>query len=152
MADLGDLSGAVQALDQAKDYDTFTWYGVQLRIADPIAEYALLALARYHTVDLHDPVALAALADFFDALIHPEDVEKFHRANITQRVSSEDMVGLANALIEHLTGRPTSPPPASRSRRPKAGRSSRAGSSSVAPHLQAAIEAADLQPVGQASG
>lgn len=104
MASLGSYGEAPAEVET----DTFTYFGVDLRINPEVGELAYVDFMEANgKLDWNDPSAMVAMKDFLRVVVHPEDFEQFWSLAKVNRQGIWDLAPMAMELIEASAGRPT---------------------------------------------
>lgn len=106
--------------------DTFEYFDNEIRVNPNLSELDVLDfMENAVSIDLEDPEAILVVKGFLRALIHPEDFTAFWQAAREHRQRVEDVQMVAKAIIEAVTGRPTTQPSGSSRGLPTTGPKSR---------------------------
>lgn len=90
----------------------FGYFGETIRVNPDASESVGTEFAiRAQSID-EDNLAAATVAtsDFLRSLIHPEDFDRFLRTSVKNRQQTTDLLATAGAILEALSGFPTSQP------------------------------------------
>lgn len=130
MADLGSFGIAPADKQQdAREPDTFTYFGQRVRLATDVDELELVDLMEsFRRIDAGDFGAIAAIKDAFRIVVHSEDFAAFWQAAKTNRQDIEALAQLWYKLLEAVTDRPTQRPGDSLTGPPGTAQSSPTGS------------------------
>jgi hypothetical protein len=136
LADLGELGKAKDAVAL-----TFRWFGRTIRVNPGAGELDLMDfLTEAEKVELpEDPndvtanaAAMQVTLDFLRRQIHPDDWSVWWDLAKTHRQTLQDLIEVASAIINKVTGFPTTPPSDSQPGPDGTPHNSRAVSSSAA--------------------
>ena len=151
MGTLGDFGVERAAVDE-----TFGWFGTEIRVHPDLSDVAVVDLfATVSSVNESTPAAdaMAAIGHIGRILVHEDDADTFWTLAKKNRQTMEDIVRLAMAILEALSGRPTElPSDSSDGQRTTTTRSEADSSSRTAlrllegrPDLQAAVVMAERE-------
>lgn len=83
------------------DDRTFEFRGDTFRVADRISAFAMIKFQRF--ADTADPRAMIALYQLLEAIVHPDDWQRFEDTAITTRANDEDLIDVISAGIDVIT-------------------------------------------------
>lgn len=108
MASLGSFGVAHDQATPKIEPDTFTYFGVQIRIVDEVDDLDLIDfLEAARGVEDAGLMALAAVKDGLRILIHPDDFTLFWKTARANKQQVEDLSTLFSDLLTSETDRPT---------------------------------------------
>jgi hypothetical protein len=125
---IGDLGTARDPVDL-----TFGYFGLVIRVHPEASDLELVDfMLAAGSIDEGDEVkGSQALGRYLKGLVHPDDWDTFWAAAKGNRQTLTDLMQTAHAVIEAVSGFPTTQPSGSSTGRRSTGRRSRGGSSSV---------------------
>lgn len=111
MPNLGDLTPELDAAaaELEEDYDSFSFYGKDFRLAKSIPALAAMRFARVaeRGESAESMRGMAAIYDICQACIIPEDWSAFEDVVDAERLDTEKLMPVVQTLMEWITGRPT---------------------------------------------
>ncbi len=125
MKNLGKFGKEKEALEASFDY-----FDETIRVNPSISEVALMDLTEEGMeIKEDDPRALVIIKDYIRSVVHPEDFDKFWAVSRRERQGIQDLMEIAQSLIEAVAERPTGQPQTSSGGRRRTRRKSKHRSS-----------------------